>query len=301
VRTAALRIDQYEQVSLVNLYAIVRDAKGAYVGGLTRDDFRVTENGRPQTISRFSDEWKPLRIAIVLDTSLSMQGDKLDAAREAARSFLEVLRPEDQGLVVLFHDSVDVVQPLTSARSELEAAIGKARAKGGTALYDAIWRTADLLDSIEGRRVIVLLSDGRDEAASGLEPGSLHTQEEALDRALRAETMIFSIGFGRNPATEWDFFRRRSLESILRELSEATGGRSLFSSRAGKLRKAFEQVADDLRHQYSLAYTSDDPRRDGSWRGIQVTSARPDLRVVSRQGYFAPKDKTAPKAPTKKR
>ncbi len=288
-RTSALRIDQYEQVSLVNLYATVRDKEQAYVADLTRDRFRVIENGRPQVIVRFSDEWKPLRVALVMDTSLSMESEKLEAARGAALSFLEGLRPEDQGMVVTFSDSVRVAQPLTSDRSALSAAIRKTRAQGGTALYDALWTTADLLERFDGRRVIVLLSDGRDEAVNGLEPGSLHTVEEALDRALRSEAMIFAIGFGRNLAAEWDFFRRRSLEAILRDLAEATGGRAIFSSRPGKLRSAFEQVAEDLRHQYSLAYTSDEPKRDGLWREVRVTTDRPDLVVVTRRGYFAPR------------
>jgi len=289
-RTSALRIDQYEQVSLVNLYATVRDKQLSYVADLTRDRFRVSENGRPQVIVRFTDEWKPLRVALVLDTSLSMEGEKVEAAREAALSFLEGLRPEDQGMVVSFSDSVQVVQPFTSDRSALSAAIRKTRVEGGTALYDALWTTADLLERFDGRRAIVLLSDGRDEASSGLEPGSLHTEEEALDRALRSEAMIFAIGFGRNLAAEWDFFRRRSLEAILRELAEATGGRAIFSSRPGKLRRAFDEVAEDLRHQYSLAYTSDDPKRDGAWREIRVTTDRPDLVVVTRRGYFAPRE-----------
>ncbi len=290
VRTSPLRIDQYEQVSLVNLYAIVRDRQGNYVSDLTRDRFRVTENGRAQVIERFSDEWKPLRIAIVIDTSLSMQGDKLEAAREAALSFLGGLRPDDQGMVVAFSDAVEIAQPLTSDRTLLQSAIEKTHARGGTALYDAIWRTADQLEKFDGRRVIVLLSDGRDEAASGLEPGSLHTEEEALDRALRSEAMIFAIGFGRNLAAEWDFFHRRSLEAILREMAEATGGRALFSSRTGKLRKTFDEVAEDLRHQYSLAYISDDPKRDGTWREIRLTIGRPDLSVITRKGYFAPRE-----------
>jgi len=289
-RTSPLRIDQYEQVSLVNLYATVRDKQQNYISSLTRERFRVSENGRPQTIVRFSDEWKPLRVALVLDSSLSMEGEKLEAAREAALTFLEGLRPGDQGMVASFNDAVQIVQPFTSDRSALSAAIRKTRAQGGTALYDAVWTTADLLERFDGRRVIVLLSDGRDEAASGLEPGSLHTEEEALDRALRCEAMIFAIGFGRNLGAEWDFFRRRSLASILGEMAGATGGRAIFSSRAGKLRKAFDEVAEDLRHQYSLAYTSDDPKRDGSWREIRVTTDEPGLVVVTRRGYFAPRD-----------
>lgn len=302
VRTSPLRIDQYEQVALVNVYAVVRDRKGGYVSGLTRDEFRVTESGRPQRVDRFSDEWKPLRIAIVLDCSLSMgEKNKFQEARDAALSFLETLRDDDQGLVITFSDRADVVQPLTGDRAALAAAIHKARPTGGTALYDAVWRAAEVLDAYDGRRVIVLLSDGRDEAASGLEPGSLHTQEEALDRSLRAEAMIFAIGFGRDLASEWDFFRRRTVASILRDLADSSGGRALFSSREGKLRTAFGEVAEDLRHQYSLAYTSDDPKQDGAWREIGVATTRPELRVVARKGYFATKDRAARRAPPRKR
>ncbi len=301
-RTSPLRIDQYEEVALVNVYAIARNAKGDYEAGLTRDDFKLTENDRPQQIDKFSDEWKPLRIAIVLDTSLSMKGEKLDSAREAALAFLDTLRSEDQGLVVTFSDHADLAQELTDRRELLRGAIDKVRAAGGTALYDAIWKAADLLEAYDGRRVIVLLSDGRDEAASGLEPGSLHTQEEALDRALRSESMIFAIGFGRNLASEMDFFRRRSLEVILREMAEASGGRALFTSRAGKLRRSFQEVAEDLRHQYSLAYTSDDSRQDGAWREIRVSTTRPAVRVVARKGYFAQKGGAGPKkTPSRRR
>ena len=300
--TSALKIDYYEQVSLVNVYAIVRDAKGRYVADLPKERFFLAENGRPQVIQRFSDEWKPLRVAFVLDTSLSMQDDdKIEAARNAARSFLDILGPQDQGMVVAFHDRVEVLQDLTPDRDKLAAAIVGTHAQGGTALYDGIWKAADLLDRAEGRRVMVLLSDGRDEAANGLEPGSFHNMNEALDRALRSETMIFAIGFGRNLAAEFDFSRRYSLESILRNLSESTGGRAIFSSRVGKLKSVFMEVADDLRHQYSLAYKSDDPRRDGTWREIRLRTDRPDLVVVARRGYFAPKDPTPVREAPKKK
>lgn len=290
-RTSPLKVDLVEQVALVNLYAIVRDKQGNYVTDLKKESFSVTEDTRPEQIERFGTEWKPLRIGIVLDTSLSMEGNKLDAARDAAVAFLDTLRPGDQAIVVTFGEEVKVAQESTDDKKKLEAAIRATRASGGTALYDAIWKTADLLDKQDGRRVMVLLSDGFDQSTSGLEPGSFHTDQEALDRALRAETMIFSIGFGRNLATEWDFFRKRSLEDILRELAETTGGRATFSSRTAKLQRAFEEVAEDLRHQYSLAYTPDDTRSDGGWRKIDVKIDRPGAAVITRKGYFAPKAK----------
>jgi VWFA-related protein len=293
IRTSPLRITYYEDVALVNLYATVRDARGNYVSDLTRGNFRITEDGRPEEIDRFSTERKPLRVGIVLDTSLTMEGSKLNSAKKAALGFLEVLERDDEGMVVTFSDEVRVDQDLTHDRDAMASSISSVSAKGGTALYDAVWRTSKKLREFDGRRVMVLLSDGRDEAANGLEPGSLHTLEEALDRALRDEVMIFAIGFGRNLGAQMDFYGRRSLKSILEEMAAQTGGRALFPARAGRLKAAFEQVADDLRNHYSLAYVSDDPDRDGEWREIRLSTDRPDLTVYTRSGYYAASERAA--------
>ena len=288
VRTSRLRVTHFEEVALVNLYAVVRDAAGGYVTDLERDDFEVTENGRPQKIERFTSERKPLSVAIVLDNSLTMEGKKLERAQEAALKFLDVLEDGDEGMVVMFSDEVVVAQTLTPDRKRLETAIATAKAKGGTALYDAVWKTSRRMEPLEGRRVLVLLSDGRDEASSGLEPGSLHTLNEALDRALRDEVIIFSIGIGKNLGSQPDFYGRRTLKSILDEMAKKTGGRALFASGPSKLKKAFEEVADDLRHMYSLAYVSDDTRHDGTWREIRLDTSDKRLVVYTRRGYFAP-------------
>lgn len=288
LETTALRIDQVEQVELVNLYAIVRAPEGRYVTDLDRGDFRLLESGRQQVIQRFTNEHRPLNIAIVLDTSLSMKkGDRLDAARHAALNFLDVLEPEDQAMVVPFSDEPHVPDSLTSDRGALAAVIRNTQARGGTALYDAIWHTAGRLREFAGRRVIVLLSDGKDEAASGLEPGSLHTLGEALDQALRSEAMIFAIGLG-HELQELDFHKRETVAAILTRLAEETGGRVIFLTRAGQLAKAFQDVALDLRHQYSLAYASSDPRRDGKWRPIELSVPGTNYEVITRKGYFAP-------------
>ena len=304
VQTSRLTINETEEVALVNVYAIARNAKGAYVTDLNVSDFKVLENDRPQTIDRFSAERRPLRIAVVLDTSLSMEGDKLKSAIGAAVEFLNVLEPGDEGLVVTFSDNARIDCDLTSNRSEMEAAIRRAEAKGGTSLYDAIFKASDRLAEFEGRRVLVVLSDGRDEAANGLEPGSLHTLEEAQERALRNEVMVFAIGLGRslardakalraNPtarAEEMDFFGRKPLVTILDVLAETTGGTAVFSPGAGQLKRSFEQIAGDLRHQYALAYRSDDKRHDGAWRAIKVVVSRPGVTVTNRKGYYAPSD-----------
>jgi Ca-activated chloride channel family protein len=290
VRTSRLRVTHFEEVALVNLYAVVRDRGGDYVTDLDRTDFKVTENGRPQTIERFTTERKPLRVALVIDSSLSMvdKGPRLKKAKEAALKFLEVLGPDDEGMVVTFSDDVRVVQELSTDRATLEEAIVSLVGEGGTALYDSVWRTSRRLGRFDGRRVLVLLSDGRDEGSSGLEPGSLHTLSEALDRALRDEVIIFAIGIGKHLDSEYDFYGRRTVKSILEDLAEKTGGRAVFASSPSKLKKAFEEVADDLRHMYSLAYISDDKRHDGKWREIRLDTSDDRLVVYTRRGYFAP-------------
>jgi Ca-activated chloride channel family protein len=304
VATSRLVVNEREEVALVNLYAIARGAKGTYVNDLAQREFQVYENGRLQSIDRFSSERRPLRIAIVLDTSLSMEGDKLKSAIASAIAFLDVLRPGDEGLVVGFSDEVRILQDLTSDRSKLERAIRSVSATGGTSLYDAIYAASERLAAFDGRRVLLLLSDGRDEAANGLEPGSLHTFEEARDRALRNEVMVFAIGLGKylahdakalgeDPgarATELDFYGRQPVATILSSLSLTTGGSAVFAPGAGQLRRSFEQVADDLRHQYLLAYPSDDTKHDGKWREIKVVVDRAGVSVTSRKGYFAPAD-----------
>jgi VWFA-related protein len=305
VRTSPLRVDQVVEVALVNVYAIAKDGKGDYVRDLRAEEMRLFENGRLQAIDRFSAERKPLRVALVLDTSLSMRGEKMDEAKRAALEFLGVLQPGDEAMVVAFSDRVEILRDMTGDRGDLENAVRSVVPSGGTALYDAIWTASERLAPLDARRVIVLLSDGKDEAASGLEPGSLHTFDEAIDRSLRSEAMIFAIGLGgtlardarrlesdpKAAADEMDFHGRKPLAAILKEFSDSTGGRAIFTSSPGRVRRAFEEVAEDLRHQYVLAYAPDDRRHDGSWREIRVQSTREGVSFTNRSGYYAPKDR----------
>jgi len=300
-RTSRLVVNQVEDIDLVNLYVVVRDRAGRHVTDLLADDFAITEDNVAQSIERFTTTDKPLRVALVLDCSLSMEKDeRLGKAQKAALAFLDILGPADEGIVVSFNDTVQVAQDLSSDKVALGLAIEGTRPSGGTALYDAVWKTARLLESFEGRRVLVLLSDGRDEASSGLEPGSLHTVEEALDQALRSEVMIFPIGLGRDLGRtfvrRWDDLQglsnldtSMSVAALLERLADSTGGRAVMSADPGRLRKAFEEIATDLRHQYSIAYSSTNSVRDGKWRAISLTAARSELEIVTRKGYYARK------------
>jgi Ca-activated chloride channel family protein len=301
IATTVLRINQRADVDLVSLYPVVRDRSGHYVTDLTKDDFLVKERGTQQTVSRFTTARLPLRVGIVLDTSLSMaKGNRLEDAQQAALGFLDSLEPDDEGMVVTFNERVRVAQDFTADRTPLGAAILATNAHGGTALYDAVWRTSRMLRDLDARRVIVLLSDGRDEATSGFEPGSLHTLEEALDQALRSEVMVFAIGLGKNLDTEctqnWSMVPSSqkkgcphgSLQDVLARLADSTGGRLMLSQSSRRLRKAFDDIASDLRNQYSLAYTSSNSVKDGTWRPIEISvKDRPGALVISRDGYFA--------------
>jgi Ca-activated chloride channel family protein len=292
-RVAAVRIQETAEVSLVSFYATVRDEAGALVTDLKAGDFQVTENGKPQKIERFSTEHRPLRVALVLDVSQSMEtDDRIGKARAAAIRFLDTLAPEDQVALLTFSDAVHLVHPMTGNLGAVRAAIEGLTPKGGTALYDAIWKGSELLGPQDGRKVLLLLSDGKDEAQSGIEPGSLHTMNEALQRALHEEVMIFAIGIGKwgtEQAPESDPYTRMPLRDILNNLSSATGGEVLFLSRPRQLAEAFERVAEALRNQYAIAYTSTDQRKDGSWRETRTVVLRTGLAVTARRGYYAPK------------
>ena len=303
IRTSPLQVQEVVRVDLVNLYLVVRDGGGGYVTSLDLKDFAVREDGVEQTLERFSASHKPLRVGIVLDSSLSMiKGERLKKAKKAAMGFLDVLREDDQGIVVSFNDYVRLGEELSSDTEAMARAIQAAEASGGTALYDAVWKTSKLLAGFDGRRVLVLLSDGRDEAANGFEPGSLHTVEEALDEALRAEVMIFPIGLGDDLDNQyihrWSNLSGRSnvddstsLAELLERLADTTGGRAVMSSNAAKLRRAFAEIAADLRHQYSIAYTSSNAKQDGKWRSVEVETPGRRLEVVTRKGYYAPRAK----------
>jgi Ca-activated chloride channel family protein len=289
VRTRRFLANQVEEVSLVNLFVTVRDRDEQIVRELEKKDFAVYEDGVRQTISRFTDERRPLAVGLVLDTSLTMKGEKLETAREAAAKFLDVLEPGDRVLVASFSDKIQVRHELNEDLPGAREAIAGLEARGGTALYDAIYRVADALAQVptQERRVMVLLSDGRDEAASGLEPGSFHTLDEAVDRVLKQEVIVFSVGLGKNLDKQRDFYGRTTLAEILQRLADNTGGRAYFVRRAGQLGRAYDLIGETLRYQYSLAYDSSNDRRDGAWREVRILTRDEGHRVVARKGYYA--------------
>ena len=288
----------------VTVNAIARGAKGVHVDDLRPADVRLLENGRPQAVETISAERRPLGIAIVLDASVSMAGEKLKSSVASAVAFLSTLQSGDEALVLSFSDKVSMLQDLTSDRKKLESAIRSVSAKGGSSLYDAIYDASARLAGFDGRRAIVLLADGRDEGATGRVAGSVHTIDQARERALRNDVTVFVIALGgylshdagvvagtsSGRILEMDVDWRQPVATILSSIAADTGGPLFLAPNAAQIRPAFEQVAEDLRHQYRLVYLSDDTKRDGSWRELKVSADRPGVSLTTKKGYFAPMD-----------
>jgi Ca-activated chloride channel family protein len=290
VVTRRLVPDQQDRVEVVMVYATVREKGRGYLTNLLRDDFIVEENGVPQKISYFSRQARPVSWVILLDVSASMQEEaRIEAARRAARIFVETLDPSDRAMVITFNDRIASTSFSAGERSALIDAIEQARAEGGTALYDALVEAAARLAEVQGKKAILLLSDGRDQGMDGYGPGSTHTFEDALEQVRRSEVAVYAVGLGEDLDRQLDFRRRRSLEEILTTLSAESGGRAHMVKRAAGLREVFGRIAEEVRLQYSLGYAPSDSRRDGSWRSITVRTRRPQTEVTARKGYYAPR------------
>jgi Ca-activated chloride channel family protein len=274
-------------VDLVSLNVTVTDGTTHYITDLAAEDFNVFEDGVKQDVTFFNRTNLPIALALLLDTSASMEA-KLPTAQEAAIGFAKRLRAQDLAEVIDFDSRVVVLQNFTNSAAELEQAIHKTSAGGSTSLYNAVYiALKDLkkaivknVDEIR-RQAIVVLSDGEDTS-------SLLPFEEVLDLAKRSETAIYSIGLraGDGPATTTKGFKEA--EFVLRQFSQETGGRSFFPNQVTDLSNVYGQISDELSSQYTVGYTSRNPRRDGSWRRVVVRVTRPSTAARTKLGYFAP-------------
>jgi Ca-activated chloride channel family protein len=273
-------------IELVSLNITVSDGSH-YVTDLQQDEFSVFEDGVKQEVTFFNKTNLPIALSLLLDTSASMES-KLQTAQDAAVGFAKRLRPQDLAEVVDFDSRVTVLQDFTNNFADLDQAIRKTSAGGSTSLYNAVYIAlkdlkkvvAKSVDEIR-RQAIVLLSDGEDTS-------SLLPFEEVLDLAKRSETAIFTIGLraSEGPSTGTKGFKEA--EFVLRQLSQETGGRAFFPTQVVELTNIYGQISDELSSQYTLGYTSRNPRRDGAWRRIVVRLNRPNLSARTKQGYFAP-------------
>ena len=271
-------------IDVVSLNVTVAQGQ-RYVTDLEQGDFNVYEDGVQQNVTFFNKTNLPIALALLLDTSASMD-TKLPTAQEAAIGFAKRLRQQDLAEIIDFDNRVNMLQAFTNSSQDLEQAIRKTSAGGSTSLYNAIYvALKDLKKAVAKnaeeirRQAIVVLSDGEDTS-------SLLPFEEVLDLAKRSETAIYSVGLRDNDSGGSKTFKEA--EFVLRQFSQETGGRAFFPNQLAELNNVYGQIADELSSQYTVGYSSRNPKRDGAWRRIVVRVSRPNVTVRTKSGYFGP-------------
>lgn len=272
VVTRKIVISHVEEVNRVILWVSATDKNDKPIGELGRESFTLSEEGRPMQLEEFYLEDRPVTLAILLDSSLSMR-DKLKEVHEAASAFVETIRPDDRAFVIDFNDNVFMIQEPTSDHEALRDAIASTEALQGTAIHDALHAAFRKLRGIEGRRAIVLLTDGRDES-SQIPFGRI------LEEAKLVGVPIYAIGVGIDALDG-------SSRKVLSQLSDVTGGRAFFVKKADEISGAYRDIADELRRQYYVTYSSPNRAFDGRWIAIGVAPRNADWKVRARRGYFA--------------
>src|ERR1700720_1517332 len=287
-------------VNVVQLFFNVKDKHGALIPNLTKNDFEVSKNGKPQTIKYFTAETNlPLTLGILIDSSGS-QRNVIDMEKEVGGAFLrQILTDKDEAFVIDFDISVDLLQDFTRDVHRLQAALNKAKVNvdyssggipgmgggpvpqhnsPGTLLYDAVYLSGhDMLSKEVGRKAMILLTDGQDE-------GSRLKIQDAIEAAQKADSIVYVLlcadrgfygGFG------------YSGEGEMRKLTEQTGGRVInVGNKFDKLREAFDQVAAELRSQYNIGYTPTNAKLDGSYRKLEIKNKQ-NYKIQARAGYYA--------------
>jgi Ca-activated chloride channel homolog len=270
-------------VSRVNMLFTVSDKKGRFITDLTKDDFDVFESKKLQNIIEFSAESDlPLRLAIVIDTSNSIR-ERFRFQQEAATAFIDgTVRPrQDKALIVSFDTAAELVTDLTDDIPVLEKALQGLRPGGGTSMYDAIFfacRDKLMQDQplYKFRRAMVILSDGEDNQ-------SRYTRDQALEMAQKADVTIYTISTNiTRIETDGD--------KVLRYFAAETGGQVFFPFKATDLNQSFENIANELRHQYNIFYRPEPLKTDGLYHSVDIrVKSRKDLIVRARKGYYAPR------------
>ena len=269
-------------VDVVSLNVTVTDGQERFVTDLTQDDFLLYEDGVLQETTYFARRQLPIALALLMDTSASMD-ERMTTAQEAAIGFSRRLRPEDLAEIIDFDSRVEILQSFTNSVDALEEAIRLTSAGGSTSLYNALYislrelKKAPLRVEDVRREAIIVLSDGEDTS-------SLVNFEEVLDLAHRSETAIYSIGL----KSDEEVSGFREADFVLRELAQETGGRAFFPDQVEDLASIYQQISDELSSQYSLGYVSANPLRNGQWRRIVVQLKRENTIARTKQGYFGP-------------
>ncbi|HEY6362650.1 MAG TPA: VWA domain-containing protein [Vicinamibacterales bacterium] len=271
-------------VDVVSLNVTATDGRNRYVTDLEQADFSVFEDGVRQELTFFNRRPRPIALSLLLDSSASME-QHLPMLQTAATNFVRRLKPSDLAQIVDFDSRVEIRQAFTASQPDLEAAIRDTVAGGSTSLHNAIYIALRELQKIRAgseedvrRQAIIVFSDGEDTS-------SLVSFDEVLDLAKRSETAIYVIAL-RDTATQSKGFRET--EFVLRTLAQDTGGRAFFPTKIADLTDVYAQIADELASQYTIGYTSANPKRDGAWRRVTVRVSRPNVTARAKNGYYAP-------------
>jgi Ca-activated chloride channel family protein len=280
IPVAAQETTLHVNVKLVNVFVNVTDANGALVGGLTQNDFAIFEDGRPQKIAVFERvSQMPLNLTLAIDTSGSVRKD-LHAEAEAAHRFVqEILRPQDRMSLMQFSTTVSQLTPFTDKPAVIDRGLKKLHTDFATALYDAIVQGSDRLGPLQGRKALIIISDGDDTIADATYP-------EALEHALRNEVMVYSLIDVPVAASAG---RDTGGEHTLISFSQQTGGRYFYVNEGG-LDAAFQHVSEELRTQYLIGYYPQRQLPGANFHRITVTIPRAapgQFNLSYRTGYYA--------------
>ncbi len=290
---------------LVNVpFTVTNRQNNRYINDLTQEQLQIFEDGKEQDIFSFTKENDlPLTFALLIDVSGSQELSLPSQKSAATRFFEKIMRPEkDLAAVIAFRRDIDLVQNLTGNRNAVLRAINLVRftpnsavggtppvmtdpSLNGTSIYDAVYVTVDeLLAREAGRRVVVLLTDGNDTT-------SQYKRQQAIDRALRSEVLVYVIGIPGMNTINGRIFTEGINKGDMEKLCEATGGRAFFPNKESEFFSAFQQIEEDLRQQFIISYSPSATTRDGSFRNIIIkVKDRPDtkdLKILCRKGYYA--------------
>ncbi len=266
------------KVELVDLFASVHDSRGKMVTKLRRDDFVIYDNGSPQRITEFSRNYYPLSVLLLLDTSSSMAGQKLENARRSLAQFLKRLNPGDEAMLITFQSKPRIIEGFTQHLEYIRRDLWHTEGYGSTALYDAILMALDQVDKAHNRRkALLLISDGINTYG--------RTQlKDTLEILRRRGVELFTIGMGTDLPE--DARERAATRSILNQLTESAGGESYMVSDSKDLPKICRTISEHMHNQYNLGYYPPESK-ESSWRIIRVETRIPGLRVVaSKTGYY---------------
>jgi VWFA-related protein len=294
-------------VNVVNLFFNVKDKRGGLIPNLSKDEFQVFEDGKPQTIKYFSAESnQPLTLGLLIDASVS-QERVLPLEKEVGSNFLrEVLRPKDLAFVISFDVNVDLLQDFTNDPHDLRAAMNRAKINSGggggslpglgggpfptstvprgTLLYDAVYLASnEKLASEVGRKAMIILTDGEDQ-------GSQMNIKQAIEAAQKSDSIVYVILIADRGFYGMGGY---SGDHEMKKMCEETGGRVIpVGNKQDKLKEAFDQIAAELRTQYSIGYTPTNNKRDGTFRKVQVKAKDGNYKVQARSGYYAPSSRS---------